>query len=217
MAKAAHNSEFPVFLNVDRLNITPEVVDWIESEGVLSDLVPTPNDYLCNGDTMFHVNKGVIGFKIDGADNVEMNRTSANNLENVGAEGTSLCGDYAKSHPGAALDGYGGAGVRAYTFAGSTDVRLQRASAENLSSLAGSISGCEILTDSNSINIRDCEVRHVEAGLDFIEDPNSPNEAPKATGVRIRPEVGADVRLRNVRLEDAQAFDEVETVLDERP
>ena len=215
VAKA--EAEFPFFLNVDRLNITPQVIDWIETEGVLSDLVPTPSDYLCNGDTMFHVNKGVIGFKIDGAVGVEMNRTSAKNLVNVGAEGTSLCGDYAKSHPGAALEGYGGAAVRAYTFAGSTHVRLQRASAENLSSLAGSISGCEILTDSDQINIRDCEVRHVEAGLDFIEEPNSPNEAPKATGVRIRPDVGATVDLKNIRLQEAQAFDEVETILDERP
>ena len=94
VAKAAHNGEFPPFLNVSRLNITPKLIDWIESQGVLSDLVPTPTDYLCNGDTMFHVNKGVIGFKIDGAVGVRMRDTSAEGLENLGLQGTSLCGDY---------------------------------------------------------------------------------------------------------------------------
>ena len=217
VAKAAHNGEFPPFLNVSRLNITPQMINWIESEGVLSALVPTPDDYLCNGDTMFHVNKGVVGFKIDGAVDVRMSNTIANNLENLGAEGTSLCGDYAKSHPGATLEGYGGAAVRAYTFAGTSDVRLNDVSATNISSLAGSISGCEILTDSDSIRIADCEVRSVEAGLDFIAEPGSPNEAPKASGVRVRPDVGDDVTLRNIRLDAANAFDEVTTILDERP
>ena len=218
VAKAAHNGEFESSrLDVSRLNITPTVVGWIESEGVLADLVPTPSDYLCNGDTMFHVNKGVIGFKIDGAAGVRMFDTSANNLVNLGPQGTSLCGAYTKSHPAATLEGYGGAAVRAYTFAGSTGVRLRDASAENLSSLGGSISGCEILTDSDSIRIKDCEVRDVEAGLGFVDEAGSPNEVPNASGVRVRPDVGADVRLRNVRLEGAEAPGAVQTILDERP
>ena len=217
VAKAAHNGEFPPFLNVSRLNITPQVVAWIESEGVLSDLVPTPSDYLCNGDTMFHVNKGVIGFKIDGAVGVRMRDVEAENLENLGRQGSSLCGDYTKSNPHATLEGYGGATVRAYTFAGSSDVRLKNVSASNLWSLAGSVSGCEVLTDSDRVRIRDCDVHDVEAGLGFVAGEGGPNEEPTATGVRIGADAGAEIRTRDARLDEAEAFGEVETIRDDRP
>jgi len=216
VAKAAHAGEFPPFLNTSRMNITPEMIDWIESEGVLSELVSAPSDYLCNGDTMFHVNKGVIGFKMDGAVGLTLQRTRANGLENLGRQGTSLCGDYDKSHPGASLEGYGGAAVRAYTFAGSTGVVLREVVATNLSSLAGSISGCEILTDSDAVKVRDCEVSDVSAGLGFVDAEAGPNEAPKAAGLRIGEDAGGAVRIQNVRLDDAEAFDEVATILDER-
>ena len=216
VAKAAHNGEFPRFLNVSRLNITPKIIDWIESQGVLSALVPTPSDYLCNGDTMFHVNKGVIGFKIDGAVGVRMRDTSADGLENLGLQGTSLCGDYTKSHPAATLEGYGGAMVRAYTFAGSSKVKLKRVSASNLSSLAGSISGCEVLTDSDAIQIRNCEVYDIEAGMSFVEGEVGPNETPTATGVRIGPDAGKKIRARAVRLDEAEAFGDVSTLKDLR-
>ena len=217
VAKAAHNGEFPPFLNVSRLNITPAVVAWIESEGVLSDLVPTPSDYLCNGDTMFHVNKGVIGFKMDGAVGVQLHRTRAENLENLGLQGTSACGTYTKSNPHATLEGYGGATVRAYTYAGSSDVTLKHVSASNLWSLAGSVSGCEVLTDTDSVWVRDCEVDTVDAGSGFVDGQPGPNEAPTATGVRVGADVGADIRIQNVRLDGAAASGEVETVRDDRP
>jgi len=217
VAKAAHNDEFPPFLNVSRLNITPKIIDWIESQGMLSDLVPTPTDYLCNGDTMFHVNKGVIGFKIDGAVGVRMRDTEAENLENLGLQGSSLCGEYKKSNPHATLEGYGGATVRAYTFAGSSDVRLKDVSASNLWSLAGSVSGCEVLTDSDRIRVRDCDVHDVEAGLSFVEGEVGPNETPTATGVRIGADAGKKIRTRAVRLDEAEAFGEVSTLKDLRP
>ena len=84
VAKAALNGEFPSFLDVTRLNITQEVLTWIESGSALSTIVQQPTDYLCNGDTMFHVNKGVIGFKMDGAQNVTMKNTSVDEIENFG-------------------------------------------------------------------------------------------------------------------------------------
>jgi hypothetical protein len=136
-----------------------------------------------------------------------MRDTSAEGLENLGLQGTSLCGDYTKSHPAATLEGYGGAMVRAYTFAGSSKVKLKRVSASNLSSLAGSISGCEVLTDSDAIQIRNCEVYDIEAGM---------NETPTATGVRIGADAGKKIRTRAVRLDEAEAFGDVSTLKDLR-
>lgn len=213
VAKADLNGEFPPFLDTTRLNITQEVIDWIENEGTLDQLVPTPSDYLCNGDTMFHVNKGVIGFKMDGANRVRLRDTSVRNLENLGEEGSALCGDYVKSHPAATLEGYGGATVRGYSFAGSTRVLVSRGEASNLSSLAGTVTGFDIMTDSDKVMILKSEVDGIEAGLSFVAN-GGPNEAPDAIGVR----VGADatrVRLKKVDVYDLAAFDETEDIRDE--
>jgi hypothetical protein len=217
VAKAAHRGEFPAFLDVSRLNITPEVVEWIELEGVLASLVPSPDHYLCNGDTMFHVNKGVIGFKMDGAVGVRMIRTSAHGLQNLGAQGASLCGNYVRSHPGATLEGYGGAAVRAYTFAGSENVSLDDVVATNLSSIAGSVAGCEVLTDSDSVMIDRCDVSGVSAGLGFVATANAAGDEPIASGVRIGPSAGRAVRVGEARLDAAQAPGGVTTIRDERP
>jgi hypothetical protein len=146
-----------------------------------------------------------------------MRDTEAENLENLGLQGTSLCGDYAKSNPHATLEGYGGATVRAYTFAGSSDVRLKDVSASNLWSLAGSVSGCEVLTDSDRIRVRDCDVYDVEAGLSFVDGEVGPNEEPTATGVRIGADAGSKIRTRNIRLDGAEAFGDVTTIRDDRP
>ena len=106
--------------------------------------------------------------------------------------------------------------VRAYTFAGSSKVKLKRVSASNLSPLAGSISGCEVLTDSDAIQIRNCEVYDIEAGMSFVEGEVGPNETPTATGVRIGADAGKKIRTHAVRLDEAEAFGDVSTIKDLR-
>ena len=75
VAKAAARGEFPRFLDTSRLNVDDTVIDWIEREGTLAELAPSDDDWLCNGDTMFHVNKGVVGFKLDGVRGAVLHRT----------------------------------------------------------------------------------------------------------------------------------------------
>ncbi|MEW6534355.1 MAG: hypothetical protein AB1454_01900 [Candidatus Auribacterota bacterium] len=213
VAKASLNNEFPSFLSTTRLNITQAVIDWIENGTTLDTLVLSPDDYICNGDTMFHVNKGVIGFKMDAAKNVLMHNTSASNLENLGEVGSEICGNYVKSHPDATLPGYGGAKVRGYTFAGSKNVIVCNSSASNLKSLAGTVTGFDILTDSENISLKDIDVSNIEAGLSFV--PNGgPNEEPDALGVHISQDAGK-VILNKISVDNCTAFDEEDDIRDD--
>ena len=214
VAKAALNGEFlSPSLDTSRLNITQEIIDWIESGDSLDTLVTGPGDYLCNGDTMFHVNKGVVGFKMDGAKNVVLRHTSAENLENLGDVGSPLGGDYEKSHPDATLVGYGGAKVRGYTFAGSKNVWVQHSHAFDLKSFAGTVVGFDIFTDSKNIRIRNSSVHGIEAGLSFVAN-GGPNEEPDAIGIHVGKDV-QNVALRNIRVRNLNAFNKEKAILDE--
>ena len=213
VAKAAMNGEFPAFLSITRLNITQAVIDWIENQGTLDTLATGTNAYFCNGDTMFHVNKGVIGFKMDAAKNVLLCNTSAENLENLGEVGSALCGNYEKSHPDATLPGYGGAKVRGYTFAGSRNVLAYNNYTYNLKSLAGTVIGFDILTDSKNVVLQNNDVIGIEAGLSFAAN-GGPNEEPDAIGFH----VGADARnviLKRNSATSLDAYDQTETVRDD--
>lgn len=55
-------------------------------------------NYLCNGDAMFHVNKGIIGYKLDGVKNIYLYNIELENVINIGNKGSSLNGDYDYDH-----------------------------------------------------------------------------------------------------------------------
>jgi len=218
VAKAFLNGDFDgSFLDLSRLNITPEVLDFVEAtpgkEKLLS-LVPSSEDYFCNGDSMFHVNKGVIGFKMDAAENVMLSRTSAQAIENIGNAGSDVCGPYDKSHPKATLIGYGGATARGYSFAGSSYVRVSNSKVKDLRAKSGAATAFDILTDSRYLRFLNCSVQEVEAGWDFVPNPDSPTGIPRATALH----VGLDarmVRLRNVCGDSLYAYDTTAVVDDE--
>ncbi len=182
-------------LDISRLNITAEVLDWVEAQPgheYLSSIAPDPQDFFCNGDSMFHVNKGVIAFKMDAANRVILRNTSATDIVNLGRAGSDRCGDYsgARSHPDATLPGYGGARTRAYTFSGSSQVLMLRANADALTAAEGSATGVDVMTDSRRIRVFNADVSNVRAGLDGPAWYDGPNDDPVATGFR----VGEDAR-----------------------
>ena len=191
VAKAHLNGDFDTSnLDLSRLNITETVLKWVEAKPgfeTLSSIVKTENDYLCNGDSMFHVNKGVIAFKMDAAKNVVLHKTSAQDIGNLGDVGSDVCGDYSggKSHPDATLLGYGGAKTRGYTFAGSRNVFAFDSHAEDLSAKASSVTGLDVFTDSKGVHINKALVKNVSAGLDGPSTFSGPNETPTATGIHI--------------------------------
>ncbi|MDJ0784654.1 MAG: right-handed parallel beta-helix repeat-containing protein [Desulfosarcinaceae bacterium] len=204
VAKAALAGEFAnSFLDTSRLNITEDVIKWIEGdEGLAVSLFDEESDYLCNGDTMFHVNKGVIGFKMDGAENITAENTSVQNVINWGEVGSALCGNYTKSHPKATLTGYGGTAVRGYSAAGSKNVLIKDSFAADIESVAGPVIVFDVLTDSHAVQIDNSSADRITAGESFQAN-GGPNPVPDAIGVQVSADA-TDVVLKNLSFSNFQ-------------
>lgn len=218
VAKAVHEGEFQnSYLDVSRLTITEAIIQWIEApahtpQAKLQSLFPSAEDYFCNGDSMFHVNKGVIAFKIDGAKNVDMRNTSASHIENWGAVGSDLCGEYTRSHPAATLEGYGGAVARGYSFAGSKNVDVRRSFVTDLKAKSGSAIAFDILTDSRNIDLKNVWATRLEGGYAFL--PNGSPTVAKALGFH----VSADARrvtIKKACATELMGYDAADVVEDE--
>ena len=191
IAKAYYNGEFEGSkLDLSRLNISKEILNWIESKPnyrTLDSVIKSENDLICNGDSMFHVDKGVIGFKIDAAINVLLFNTSVRNMKNLGKVGSTICGNYLNtiSHPAATLTGYGGTKVRGYTFSGSKNIVSINSYVSNMSSKSGSAISIDVLTNSKNIFILNSNVDYIKGGLDGPVLFSPPNEEPNANGIKI--------------------------------
>jgi len=193
VAKAQLNGDFAASnLDLSRQSISPSILSWVEAATGSESLDDIGATYLCNGDSMFHVDKGVIAFKMDAAQNVRLRNTSVSGLENLGTEGSSLCGDYlgGKSHADATLNGYGGSSVRAYTFAGTRNALVVNASATGLLSVGGTAIGFDVLTDSSDIRILSASVTDVDAATAGTMAPGSPTEDPWAYGYYVGADAG---------------------------
>lgn len=156
---------------------------------------------------MFHVNKGAIAFRMDGARNIRLVRTSVTGLTNLGSGGSAICGDYSEgtSHPGATLLGYGGATTRAYSFAGSHDVRVVRPLVRDARSVAGPAIGFDLLTDSSAVRLVMPQVEGVIAGAPQADSPTPPADAYAChVGPHVNSVVLVRPQARNMQGADGQ-------------
>lgn len=184
VAKAALNGEFPHFLDTSRNSINQELITWVESGATLAsylELNPGPHGtgFICNGDQMFHVNKGVIGFKLDGAIRVVVKNSKVKNISNIGKAGSTICGNYERSHPAATLQGYGGAITRGVSIAGSQDVSLKNIQIKKVVSVNGSAIGVDVQTDSSNIEIKNVKIHALSASSTYQGPPTAQPEAVK--------------------------------------
>ncbi|NOU51026.1 hypothetical protein HG263_10825 [Pseudoalteromonas sp. JBTF-M23] len=157
VAKAKLNGEFEnAPLDVSRLNISRSLLDWVEGKRgseYLTSVVPSADSLFCNGDSMFHVNKGAIGFKLDGAQDVTLINTKIEQIKNFSQPGSTMCGDpkTVKSHPLATLSGYGGTASRGYSVSGSVSVEMRGVEVGEVYSAHGHVNGVDVLTNSHTV------------------------------------------------------------------
>lgn len=219
VAKANLNGDYKNSkLDLSRSNMTQEVIDWIEADYFTAkektpSILFNQQDFLCNADSMFHVNKGVIGFKIDGAHKVLLENTSVKGISNLSDVGVETCGMYAKSHPKATLEGCGGPKTRGYSIAGSNSVRISNSEVTHLTALCGTAVGFDILTDSSNVLLENCDVNTINAGEMYTAN-HGPNEPPMAVGFRVSPSTH-NISLMGVCASNMKGFSTTKIVLDE--
>lgn len=141
-------------------------------------------DLKCNGDSMFHVNKGVIGYRIDGASTLCISNCSANNIENIGQSGSNLCGSYITSHPateGTHCVGYTGSDCFGAVFNAVNDNKVANFNISNVVSANGCAHGIVVQNESVSSTFQDVIIGPVTSEAEFDGSramlPNIPGSA----------------------------------------
>lgn len=142
---------------------------------------------LCNGDCMFHVNKGVMGLRIDGASDWSLQNLTISNIKNTGKEGSLYAGHYLKSHPlqQKAL-GYNGNDTYGLVASATNIGEIDVLQVLGIESATGTAKGIAIQYESCNINLGRALVRDVKAGVGSSWTPSQsmyPNVPPRAYGL----------------------------------
>jgi len=169
VAKAILNGEFCNAHNLDihRSSISKQAIEFIESGKTLSEF---DFDYMCNADSMFHVNKGGISFKGDNMKNSYINNLNIINDFNIGKEGRKVCGNLNKytSHPDATYPGYNGDDLYGITLSGSYDNIIQNVNIKHSLTLNGRYCGLAILTDSYNNQFENINIHSFYKSNEFV-------------------------------------------------
>jgi hypothetical protein len=169
-------------LSVSRLSITEELVNSIENDEVLN------LTYLLNGDSMFHVNKGLIGIKFDNVVKGYISDTTINNINNEGELGSNINGLYERSHPQQIFKGYNGASTRGITMSSSSNIYLSNLNVSNIISKRSLSHGIDILYESSDISLMDIEIDQVKSSYTnnhIYQYNNNPTHLPESIGIVI--------------------------------
>jgi hypothetical protein len=160
-------------LNTTRSNFYDELFEWIAGNISFTEL---PIKLVFNGDSMFHVNKGVIGFKLDGGYNVSMNNCVINDIKNFGSlgftpqllenvAGISLPDLMWQNHPGSNFNSYGGAHTRCVSLASAKNINITNCKFDNIVSNSSECIGIDIMFETKNVNLTDCEFSNMKSGI----------------------------------------------------
>jgi hypothetical protein len=162
VAKALHEGQFSGSqLDNTRNSIGRAVIEWAESYDTLDQLALEGWQY--NGDSMAHVQKGAIGFKIDASVDVVLNDCSVEGLINAGLQGSMARNLHPSVHPASIMPYYNGAHSRGFSFAGSSRVEVKNCVAKDVRSFYGNAIGFDVFTDSIDIDLLNCVASSVRA------------------------------------------------------
>ena len=157
-------------LSCTKGNMNKLAIDWDEGRiDTLDELIKEISfgenpGYICNGDSMANVNKGVVGFNIDGTKKAVTKNCLVQRAVNHGRPGSPLCGAYYNALvPGSTYPGYNGANARGFSVAGSRSVTLTRCEVDGLISMDGMTVGFDVHTNRKNVKLKACIGVNVEA------------------------------------------------------
>lgn len=195
-------------LAIAKLSISSHVVSWAKTPGSPFDdsviaALDTNYQFKCNGDSMFHVNKGLNVFRFDGVKDLTLIRCLIDKAENQGRLGNEeYCGAYEFSHDAQTRPGYRGADLTGYSFSRCFDVCMFEIEAKNLKSRNGDARGIRLINGCKYVNMNYFKLQDICAGHLFDNGKwfgtsygpdeelaeytaSFPNTVPSAIGVKV--------------------------------
>ena len=178
---------------VKRNSISERTLQWAENGTKIQE---TNINYLFNGDSMFHVNKGLVTCKLDAVvglyvencliTNVQNKTTSwpasSNNLENWNPHTNPLLSTeqknnytmysngLGKSHPNSTYNGSAGHNVRGWSLSSSHNCLLKNCVTRNVKSELGKAIGYDVHQDADNIYLINCSSYNIDGGVAIVTD-----------------------------------------------
>lgn len=188
---------------------------WLRGALPLADLITRHNHtYQRNGDTMFHVNKGVIALRLDAVRDSCLSRVSVLNTENSGVSGivyalpgeandveAAYTGQSDGGHPLQGLQyGYMGADTRGLSMSATNNLCLERVVVDNVTSYIGDARAIDLFNFANTtFSGSGCAARniftHTESG-----------DAVAMGQVMMGPKIGAAIGVRTTATAAASVY-----------
>lgn len=206
-------------IQLGKNNITQDVIDWAKSGTSVQTLLDKGYKYKCNGDSMFHVNKGAIGYRFDGVDNLNMYKCKLDNLVNYGRLGNEeLDGAYVISHDQQKRAGYCGCESIAINFSYCKNVNMYENSIHDVLSANGDAVGVNIINKSKCLQIDEIQIKGLYAGTihdgkwegedyrgNYVPyEAGLPNSIPNAIGIHVSKDT-KEVHIEKRRICDLDA------------
>ena len=148
------------------LNIPHEIQQWARGMLALDNMVRHLNfTYLRQGDSMMHVNKGVIGLRIDGCRSVHLQNVTVTDIQNFGDGGKHrpmpgedglifYQGAEDGGHPAQGRQrGYMGADVRGISISGSLNVSIDNTTVQKIGCENGWAIGVDAFNTAHRITL----------------------------------------------------------------
>lgn len=188
-------------------NISIDILSWATKLEDISSLLRKGYKYKCGADSMFHYNKGLIGFRFDALNNLFLKKCSFHGLFNSGALGNDKkAGNYLKSHDQAKRNGYFGSDATGINISYCSDVNISHSEFEELFAKHGNAIGINIIFKSD-VSIHGCSIKNIKAGTlnnrkwigedyngnDINYSDNLPNKIPISVGIRIEKDCVVDL------------------------
>ena len=206
-------------IQLGKNNITQDTIDWAYNNTNISELLDLGYKYKCNGDSMFHVNKGVNCCRFDGVNNMEIRNCILDTVENYGYLGNEKYdGAYVTSHDQQKRPGYCGADTTGVIFSYCKNISICDLDIKNIKSMNGNAVAISMINESRKINIDNFDVKGVSAGTlqenvwlgqnydgEYVHyTVGMPNDVPDAIGVYVSKD-SKKVRIGKRSIDDLSA------------
>lgn len=186
---------------VSKMSISPEVVKWSKG-GKLEEVVLPKQKYICAQDSMAHLNKGLIGLRVEATNHCLIEGLTIFALENQGRLGSiKHCGHYEYGCQPQKKPGYRGCDAFGCHFSACKDLSLYQCQINGVRSYNGLASGMCFINHCQDNNIDEIEIDNISAGYKFDNgrwygidhdhaivnyDCSRPNKCPMAVGINIK-------------------------------
>lgn len=188
------------------LAVDPQFVEWSKGNPLtLQDLIDEPETdfhFVCNVDTMFHLDKGTFGVRVDGTKCLQVHNVSIENVTNYGYMGNDvLCGNYAVSPSFQTRPGYRGALTNGINLSYCIDVDMERVRMKDLDSKNAECRGLRLINECRDVSVKRLRIKGIKSGTkgetegtwvgtayDGSEadyNVNLPNLPPAAIGIKL--------------------------------